>query len=534
MAAEDLNTIRRLQALMDITRLVGRDESIQSVLDAIARVLRETVGFAGVVVNVYRPQWDDYEAATVMGPPQMCAELLGQTYAASWIAVVLDERFERHGAYFVPDGAIDWETAVIGARWVPPPHTPDDPGAWHPGDELFVPCRDSDGAILAILSLGEPVSGRRASDSEIEFLVAVGRHAAIALEQAHRTTEARRHRAALEHLLRVSSKLRDDASVESVLEAVCGGVREALGFTKVLIELVDPITGTLTPRAAVGWPGGRQPAWEVAVDEVDRLLDPAFEVGGCYLLSGSEGRARAGRDGDELRSELNGRGPLAWNDHWLFVPLRDRAGAVVGRIWAHEPEDLLLPSRARLEALALFAGQAAMAIVSAGQLAQLRILADQDSLTGLGNRRAFMRVLEHEFERARRYGHPLTLVLGDVDSFKEINDTHGHPGGDRALCAVGAALRAGLRESDGAFRVGGDEFALVLPETAGPEAAEVAGRLERHYRSAAPREFRDLQMSVGFATMRAGATDAEALIQQADAALYAAKRVRTAGAAAAA
>src|SRR3954463_12983439 len=99
MAAEDMNAIRRLQALMEITRLVGGDESIPSVLDAIARVLTETVGFAGVVINVYRPQWDDYEAATVKGPPRMCEELAGQTYAASWIEVVLDERFAHRGAY---------------------------------------------------------------------------------------------------------------------------------------------------------------------------------------------------------------------------------------------------------------------------------------------------------------------------------------------------------------------------------------------------------------------------------------------------
>jgi hypothetical protein len=172
MRAEPLNDIRRLQGLMEITRLVGGDESIPSVLAAIARVLTETVGFAGVVINVYRPQWDDYETATVMGPEAMCEELLGQTYAASWIELVLDERFLRRGAYFVPDGAFDWEAADIGARYVPPPAAGADPGAWRPGDELFVPCVDSDGEILAIISLGEPVSGRRSSDDELDFVVA--------------------------------------------------------------------------------------------------------------------------------------------------------------------------------------------------------------------------------------------------------------------------------------------------------------------------------------------------------------------------
>jgi GAF domain-containing protein len=314
-----------------------------------------------------------------------------------------------------------------------------------------------------MISLGEPVSGRRSSDHELDFLVAVGRHAALALEQAHRTHEAARHRAALEQLLAVSSKLAEKVSIESVLQAVCDGVRQALEFRKVVIELIDPATGMLAPRASVGWPAGQEPAWEVPIDEMGRLLDPAFELGGCYLLPFSAARARGGYDYPELRSERNGRGPHAWDRHWLYVPLRDATGAVVGRIWAHEPEDRLLPSRPHLEALALFAGQATMAIVSAGQLEQLRALADQDPLTGLPNRRAFMRDLEHEVQRARRYGHPLTVIIGDVDRFKLINDTYGHPVGDRALCAVADAIRAGLRASDTAFRLGGDEFAVLLP-----------------------------------------------------------------------
>jgi diguanylate cyclase (GGDEF)-like protein len=521
---EDLNAIRRLQALMEVTRVVGRDESIQSVLDVIARVLTETVGFAGVVINVYRPQWDDYEAATVVGPPKMVEDLLGATYEASWINVVLDERFDRRGAYFIPEGSLDWEAADIGARYMPDTATVADDSAWRPGDELFIPCRDSEGEILAIISLGEPVSGLRATDHELDFLVAVGRHAALALEQAHRTHEASRHRAALEQLLALSTKLAEKVSIESVLQAVCDGVQQALGFRKVVIELMDSETRLLSPRASVGWPAGQEPHWELPAREMDRLFDAEFELAGCYLVPFAAAVARAGRG--DFGSRMSGRGPRAWDRHRLFVPLRDATGAVVGRIWADEPEDRLLPSRARLEALALFAGQATMAIVSANQLEQLRVLADQDPLTGLPNRRAFMRELEHEVARARRYGHPLTLAIGDVDHFKEINDTHGHPAGDRALCAVARTLRAGLRSNDGAFRLGGDEFALLLPETTYDEAAEVVRRLYAGFRQSAPEPFAELQMSAGFATLPADGGDAEALIRSADAALYAAKRHR--------
>jgi diguanylate cyclase (GGDEF)-like protein len=520
-----LNAIRQLQALMEVTRVVGGDESIQSVLDAIARVLTETVGFAGVVINVYRPQWDDFEAATVVGPDKMVEDLLGATYEASWIHVVLDERFDRRGAYFIPEGSLDWEAADIGARWMPVPTAADDDGSWRPGDELFVPCRDSDGDILAILSLGEPVSGMRATDHELDFLVAIGRHAALALEQAHRTHEARRHRAALEQLLQLSRKLAEKVSIESVLQAVCDGVQQALGFRKVVLELIDDDTGLLSPRASVGWPAGEEPHWELPLRATDPLMEPEFEVAGCYLLSYADAVARNGH-GEFGSPERNGRGPRAWDRHRLFVPLRDATGTTVGRIWADEPEDRLLPSRARLEALALFAGHAEMAIVSAQQLEQLKVLADQDPLTGLPNRRAFMRELEQEVERALRYGHPLTLAIGDVDHFKQINDTHGHPAGDRALCLVADTLRAGLRATDGAFRLGGDEFALLLPETTREEAAEVVRRLYAGFRETAPETLVNLQMSAGLATLPGDAGDAEALIRQADAALYDFKRRR--------
>src|SRR3954447_11823122 len=510
---------------MEVTRVVGGDESIQSVLDAIARTLTQTVGFAGVVINVYRPQWDDYEAATVVGPPKMVDDLLGATYEASWIHVVLDERFNRRGAYFIPEGSLDWQSADVGARWMPVPTTVDDDGAWRPGDELFTPCRDSDGDILAIISLGEPVSGMRATDGELDFLVAVGRHAALALEQAHRNNETRRHRAALEQLLGLSRKLAEKASIESVLQAVCDGVQQALGFRKVVLELTDGDTGMMSPRASVGWPAGREPRRERTARVTDPLMDPEFEVGGCYLLSYDDAVARVGH-GELGSDERNGRGPRAWNRHCLFVPLRDASGEIVGRIWADEPEDRLLPSRARLEALALFARPAQMAIGSAQQIEALRVLADQDPLTGLPNRRAFMRELENEVDRARRYGHPLTLAIGDVDRFKEINDTRGHPAGDRALCFVADTVRAGLRATDGAYRLGGDEFAVLLPETTPEEATEVLRRLTAAFRVTAPDEFSDLQMSAGMATLPGDGFDAETLIRRADAALYDDKRRR--------
>jgi diguanylate cyclase (GGDEF)-like protein len=526
MSLEELTAIRRLEALVELTRLVGAEGPGDAFLDEVARLLADTVGFSGVVINVHRPAWDDFEAVAVVGAQDMRDELLGATYPLDdFTKLALDERFERRGAYFIPDGAVDWD-AHDGARYISASGAGDAPDAWHPGDELFVPCRDSEGRILAIISLGEPVTGRRPSDVELDFLVAVGKHAALALENAQRAAVGRRHLAALELLLAVSSKLAEQASTESVLQSVCEGVRRALEFQKVLIELRDPVTGLLSPRASAGWPSGEEPQWEVCDETLDALVDPKFEVGGCYLLPEAEALRRAPQDFGDFRSKMNGRGPLAWNNHWLFVPLHDQSGAIVGGIWADDPADRLLPSKARLEVLALFANQATMAIISAGQVERLRVLADEDALTGLHNRRAFMRELEVEVDRSVRYGRPLTLVLCDVDHFKLLNDTHGHPGGDRALCHVAHVLKTGLRTGDGAFRIGGDEFALLLPETTGVQAPVAVRRVSDAFEEHTDPPFTGLRVSCGVAALSPDVTDAETLIREADLALYAEKRAR--------
>jgi diguanylate cyclase (GGDEF)-like protein len=205
------------------------------------------------------------------------------------------------------------------------------------------------------------------------------------------------------------------------------------------------------------------------------------------------------------------------------VPLYDQAGQIFGRIWADDPADRLLPSPSRLQALRVFANQAMMAVIAAGHVEQLRAQADRDSLTGMLNRRAFMRELDTEIERSMRYGRRFVLALCDLDDFKRINDTDGHPAGDRALEGVAALLERSIRASDYAFRIGGDEFALLLPET---DAAEAQEAVERIVAALAGDSVlaAGLGISFGLALFPVHGKTPEELIRRADQALYAAKR----------
>jgi diguanylate cyclase (GGDEF)-like protein len=147
-------------------------------------------------------------------------------------------------------------------------------------------------------------------------------------------------------------------------------------------------------------------------------------------------------------------------------------------------------------------------------------LSVRDHLTGLGNHRAFASGLETELARTARYGEPLSLLLADVDGLKAINDRGGHSAGDVALRTVADALSDHARNTDLVARIGGDEFALVAPQTDLDEALTLANRI----RSLVDRPAEGLTVSVGVAVLDRQRPTAAALFEAADRALYNAKR----------
>lgn len=150
-----------------------------------------------------------------------------------------------------------------------------------------------------------------------------------------------------------------------------------------------------------------------------------------------------------------------------------------------------------------------------------------DGLTGLGNRRFFQQRLCAEAARSSRNAEPFALVLMDLDHFKKVNDTFGHPTGDQVLRAIAEVLCKGLRRSDVACRIGGEEFALILPGTGAGNAAILADKLRRRISSACrtvlPPDW-SVTVSIGInCGAGPGTIDVEALVTEADKALYSAK-----------
>lgn len=162
-------------------------------------------------------------------------------------------------------------------------------------------------------------------------------------------------------------------------------------------------------------------------------------------------------------------------------------------------------------------------LIGESHVADIARLALRDGLTRLFNHTTCLDKIAVEMRLHRRYGRPASLMMVDVDGFKEINDRHGHQAGDRALAALGAIIERTTRASDICCRYGGEEFAVILPSTGIEEAGLLAERLRVEAERGMP-DGRALTVSIGVASCGEDTDTAQSLVEKADAALYRAKK----------
>ncbi len=209
---------------------------------------------------------------------------------------------------------------------------------------------------------------------------------------------------------------------------------------------------------------------------------------------------------------------------WLGVPLIVHS-RMIGLL-AVDGRHPFQFSEADIELVSAFADQVAMAIENARLFDAVQRMAIIDELTGLYNRRHFMKLAHIEFERARRYKRQLSVMMFDIDHFKKVNDTYGHMFGDQVLAAIGALCRQRMRDIDPIGRYGGDEFVAMVLEADLKQAREVGERLRTQVEQLIfdhPAGEVRVTISVGVAEQDHNTSDLDALIAQADQALYMAK-----------
>ncbi|MBG0569116.1 GGDEF domain-containing protein [Actinoplanes aureus] len=328
------------------------------------------------------------------------------------------------------------------------------------------------------------------------------------------------------HLAILGDTLSSTHDLDRILPVIMRTAMTATGARAGLILLADATDGRLAARCGAGLTG----TWDLPDAELSqRRLVPGRGVLGTVAATGSPLRGSSGAGPDEPACESYLAVPICAppNDSETepdpgtlgVLALYDRLGGP-----AFDDADL--------RTVRTFAGQAGIAVHNVRLHEEAQRLSLTDPLTGLWNYRYLREVLRREVERASRFGRMLTVLVLDLDHFKEVNDTYGHAAGDQVLGEFARRIRIGLREVDVAFRQGGEEFVVLLPETDAYGGVIVAERL-----GAAVREWPvpvdprrpglddriPISVSIGIAVFPEHGSTAQEVLDAADEALYAAK-----------
>ena len=342
---------------------------------------------------------------------------------------------------------------------------------------------------------------------ETALLESVSESAGHALERIWAFEERDRRGAQQAALVRAAKSLNRSLEIEEILSALCEEVAEALEADKAAAYLGNETDG-YTVLGIAGLPesfrGFHRPAGEGLGGETIREERPVI----THDFNG-EGLAPENTSAlDDVRVAI--AAPLRWDDH------------IHGFLTAGFAGERRL-GEAEVELVEGFAELAALACSNAERHAAVREAADSDQLTGCLNQGAFRRALRSRIGFAERDETPLSLVLLDLDGFKHVNDTAGHPAGDSVLREVGASILAEVREEDAVARYGGDEFGIILSGLTRAEAKPVIGRIIDSLPEVHLPIDGKLSGCAGVASWQPG-EDAQSLIDRADAALLEAKR----------
>ena len=384
------------------------------------------------------------------------------------------------------------------------------------------------GHVLGMMVLIESERERCFTEEEVRMAALIGEQAAAALNNArlHRREEDQ-HRwlAALAEATRVIASRLDRVEL---LKDVARLATDALLVDGALVYELDEHTGAFTPRALAG-----ETAASAGAATVDAGVADALRRGELVLHQ---------RDDDALAAGTATQMNAAGEQTVVWVPFRlnDETLGAMRLVERSKPRRF---AEGELSFAHALGEHAAIALNNARLYAQIEDQATKDGLTGLANHRHFYDRLAEELERARRSGTPLTMLMLDIDDFKKLNDTYGHPAGDEVLRVMGRLMCAELRKGgDIVARYGGEEFCAILagmsagrrPDGAGPGGPEEGGTAiaERLRRRIAACEFPigpggapvHVTVSIGVASWPDMAEDLDELVARADAALYAAKR----------
>ncbi len=337
------------------------------------------------------------------------------------------------------------------------------------------------------------------------------------------------------HFSKVGDNLKQTAEERDLLYEIMGYVSASMPPVQLLSKVADSLSNFFSAHAVAAFTVQRLPHLNKTTQAMARNFSRS-DMEKLKEVFAERWSTGAGKDVGEAEGEFFERAEaftvnFSGGKSIYVLPLfsRDFLQGIIVLLWEYDRK--LDFHRHMDDMMRIVAEQTAMGLERHYLYAGVEKIGLTDELTGLSNRRMFNYLIERELNRGRRYGRPLSLVMIDIDFFKKINDTWGHSVGDLVLRELGALMRANFRRMDVPVRYGGEEFAVILPETSLEEAINFAERFRLKVESATflnGLERIPVTISLGVAAISNSEAfeevDAEALLQMVDRALYQAKK----------
>jgi diguanylate cyclase (GGDEF)-like protein len=457
-----------LARLLEVVGHMNGSEGLAETLQAVAQGIVVATGFEAVVIN-YMKADGLLEITTVVGPDEVRAALLGNEVDPGDLVQEM-EVAERWGRLcFLRHGTVP----IKEYQWIPDIPVPSDPNGWHPGDDLLVPLYSTGRELIGIVSVDMPSNGLLPDAHQRQLLEMLAMQAEIAINNARLTQRLQASEASL--------RLAFDAAV--------------VGMALVSLDPRTPLQVLRgnTALACIAAALGRSPL--VALSD---LLDPddADRDAGTWLPALTLGG----------QQRLQKRVSSATGDRWLEV-----SGSALPLHSTESPqailqiEDITDRRQEELEA---------------------RKAAARDQLTGLSNRTDLLQRLAALCQSSSETQTAGAVLFCDLNGFKKINDTYGHLAGDAVLVACASRLSSLVRGTDQAYRVGGDEFVLLVSDITPWALESVVQRIRTSIVAPISHDSQLLQVSisVGWAMVDGRTQDVARILAAADAAMYADKR----------
>ena len=377
------------------------------------------------------------------------------------------------------------------------------------GSAIGVPMLDKEN-LLGVIYV-ESLRRDELQSDDMQTLQALANQVATSLQKARLYERTQTHLQIMTTLQSISHTVTSSLDLDEILNNVIQLLKDSFGYSYLSIYLFED--GTLYMGAQLGYPD-TQIIYEIPMT--------SGVIGRTARTKETQFVRDVSQDSDFLPASYEVKNEIA-------VPLI-KDNNVLGVLNVESKGEIPLNEN-DVNLLNTLAGSVAVAIDNARLHAEVKLMAMTDVVSGMANRRAFDETLYGEITRASRYSQPISLIILDLDSFKEYNDKWGHPAGDIRLREIADLLRSNVRDPDLAARYGGEEFALILPNTSKGGAIRLAERLRQSAEESAPQKsdgtypIPGYTISLGVATYPDDATSMEELLHMADNAELMAKRL---------